>query len=162
MKIIEGDLIELALDGEFDVIAHGCNCYCNMGGGIAATIAYLFPVALIADMKTHVGDSNKLGTYTSANIKSHKCEHEFTIINAYTQDEYTRDKTDVDYKALRSCFKAIKRDFSGKRIGYPLIGAGLAGGDWNLISKIIDEEFEGEDHTLVKYKPIVEKKYIKR
>jgi O-acetyl-ADP-ribose deacetylase (regulator of RNase III) len=39
--------------------------------------------------------------------------------------------------------------FSGKRIGYPKIGAGLAGGDWNIISSIIDKELIGEDHTLV-------------
>jgi len=46
--------------------------------------------------------------------------------------------------------RIIKNDFSGKRIGYPLIGAGLAGGNWRIISKIIDEELNGEDHTLVK------------
>ena len=39
--------------------------------------------------------------------------------------------------------------FSGKRIGYPKIGAGLAGGYWNIISKIIDKELEGENHSLV-------------
>jgi len=30
-----------------------------------------------------------------------------------------------------------------------MIGAGLAGGDWGVISTIIKEELEGEDHTLV-------------
>jgi O-acetyl-ADP-ribose deacetylase (regulator of RNase III) len=34
-------------------------------------------------------------------------------------------------------------------IGYPAIGAGLAGGDWQLISSIIEEELAGEDHTFV-------------
>ena len=33
-----------------------------------------------------------------------------------------------------------------------MIGGGLAGGDWNIISAIINEELAGEDHTLVKYK----------
>ena len=32
-------------------------------------------------------------------------------------------------------------------------GAGLAGGDWDTISSIINEELEGEDHTLVVFKP---------
>ncbi len=45
----------------------------------------------------------------------------------------------------------VKLHFSGRRIGYPLIGAGLAKGNWKLISQIIDEELEGEDHTLVEY-----------
>ena len=47
--------------------------------------------------------------------------------------------------------KIVKHHFSGKRIGYPLIGAGLAGGDWGAISAIIDEELAGEDHTLVEF-----------
>jgi O-acetyl-ADP-ribose deacetylase (regulator of RNase III) len=45
----------------------------------------------------------------------------------------------------------VKAKFSGKRIGYPKIGAGLAKGDWNKISKIIDEELAGEEHTLVEF-----------
>ena len=48
--------------------------------------------------------------------------------------------------------RKIKQDFSGKRIGYSMIGAGLAGGDWNIISVVINEELAGEDHTLVTYK----------
>ena len=48
--------------------------------------------------------------------------------------------------------KRICNDFKGKKIGYPKIGAGLAGGDWDLISHIIHEELAGEDHTLVKNK----------
>jgi len=32
---IEGDLIKLAKQGEFDVITHGCNCHNIMGAGIA-------------------------------------------------------------------------------------------------------------------------------
>ena len=43
----------------------------------------------------------------------------------------------------------MKAEFSGLRIGYPLIGAGLAGGDWGIIEKTISEELEGEDHSLV-------------
>ncbi len=49
--------------------------------------------------------------------------------------------------------KQIKRDFSGKRIGFPKIGAGLAGGDWERIAEIIKTELAGEDLTLVEYKP---------
>jgi O-acetyl-ADP-ribose deacetylase (regulator of RNase III) len=31
MKVIKGDLIQLAKDGKFDLIVHGCNCFCTMG-----------------------------------------------------------------------------------------------------------------------------------
>jgi len=38
MKIVNGDLIKMALAGEFDVIVHGSNCFCNFGAGIAKQI----------------------------------------------------------------------------------------------------------------------------
>jgi hypothetical protein len=45
----------------------------------------------------------------------------------------------------------VATQFPGKRIGYPKIGAGLAKGDWSVISAIIDEELVGQDHTLVEF-----------
>lgn len=151
MKIIKGDLIKLALDGKFDVIVHGCNCFCVMGLGIAKTMKETFPEAYQADLSTRKGDKSKLGSYTSATVK---CQNNpITIVNAYTQFNYRGRGVRVDYEAMRSVFAAIQKDFSGLRIGYPLIGAGLAGGDWAVIAEIIEDELEGEDHTLVEYVP---------
>jgi O-acetyl-ADP-ribose deacetylase (regulator of RNase III) len=39
---IHGDLIVLAKQGKFDAIAHGCNCFCTMGAGIAPQMAAAF------------------------------------------------------------------------------------------------------------------------
>ena len=78
----------------------------------------------------------------------------FTVVNAYTQYDWKGKGTLlVDYGAIRSVFQQIKQEFSGLKIGYPLIGAGLAGGDWQIISAMIDEALEGEDHTLVEFVP---------
>jgi hypothetical protein len=49
--------------------------------------------------------------------------------------------------------RKIKNIFNGLRIGLPKIGAGLAGGDWKLISGIIEEELNGEDVTIVNFVP---------
>jgi len=68
----------------------------------------------------------------------------------YTQFDTQVNKVNIDYQALRSCFALIKKAYSGQIIAYPMIGAGLAGGDWNKISSIIDDELKGESHTLVK------------
>ena len=46
----------------------------------------------------------------------------------------------------------IKKRYSGRRIGLPMIGAGLAGGDWSRISEIIEDELGDEDVTIVKFK----------
>lgn len=151
MKVIQGDLLKLAQEGKFDVIVHGCNCFHTMGGGIARQVKDLYPKAYEADLQTPYGSKDKLGKTSGCVITKGRG---FVIVNAYTQYAFgTKDGPAVDYDAVRSCFKIIKNQYSGFKIGYPLIGAGLGGGDWKVISKIIDEELQGEDHTLVEYKP---------
>lgn len=143
MKVIEGDLVEFARNGRFDVIVHGCNCFCTMGAGVAKAIAAAFPEALAVDRATPKGDRAKLGTNSVA-----ACDR-VTIVNAYTQFDWRGRGRKVDYDAVRSCFAEVSRRFPDARIGYPKIGAGLAGGDWDVIAGIIDEELAGREHTLV-------------
>lgn len=128
MKTIEGDLIKLAKKNQFDVIIHGCNYMHAMNAGVAEQIKYHFPSAYKADLKTKGADKTKLGTcsYTVENING----RELHIINAYTQYDYEGDGTLIDYDALRSCMKWVKQNYSGKKIGIPKIGTGLAQGDW--------------------------------
>lgn len=157
MKIVRGDLLALAQRGEFDVIVHGCNCFNTMGAGIAKSIRRLWPAAYEADCATEKGSAEKLGTYTSATVVNDENPHRLTIVNAYTQHHWTGKEVLVDYDALRDVFRKIKLDFTGTRIAYPKIGAGLAGGDWERIKTIIDNELQGENHTLVVFDPNVNK-----
>ena len=146
-RTLEGNLIELATANQFDAIIHGCNCLCQMGKGIALTIKNTWPEAYEADLRTIKGNRNKLGSYSSAWTGS------FYIINAYTQYAYN-DPTGqqlADLNAIRMAMRAIKQDFSGLKLAYPLIGAGLAGGDWREIYPIILQELQGEDHTLISF-----------
>ena len=152
MKIIEGDLLALAREGVFDVIVHGANCQCTMGAGIAKGIKAQFPGAYEADLKTTAGDRGKLGTVSWAEVVLESGES-LVVVNAYTQFHWRGRGVKVDYAAVRSAMRAVRTRFAGSRIGYPRIGAGLAGGDWSVIAAIIDEELAGEDHTLVEYAP---------
>ncbi|MBU0969492.1 MAG: macro domain-containing protein [Proteobacteria bacterium] len=149
MKTIKGDLIQLALSGKFEVIIHGCNCFCSMDAGIARQIRETFPLAYQADCKTVSGDIKKLGAYSQATLQVQ--QKPLTIINGYTQFQYAGSMILADYSAIDCLFARIKTDFSGKAIGYPKIGAGLGGGDWKKISGIINGRLEGENHTLVEY-----------
>ena len=149
MRQVKGDLIQLALAGEFDVIVHGCNCHCQMGRGIALSIKQQLPEAYIADCQTLKSDPSKLGTISLAEVI--RGEKRFFVVNAYTQFDWAGDGVKVDYDAIRSTMQAIKHQFSGKRIAYPKIGAGLARGDWNIIYPIICEELAGEHHTYVEF-----------
>lgn len=156
MKEIDGDLIELAKDGLFDVIAHGANCFNTMGAGIAPQIKNAFPDAWYADQRTTRGDMMKLGCYTHADVEIND-RGWLTVINAYTQYKYGRNHEDgdekpIDYHALRLAMRKINNKYKGKSIGLPKIGAGLAGGNWEKIKKIISEELKDMDVTIVNYK----------
>jgi O-acetyl-ADP-ribose deacetylase (regulator of RNase III) len=151
MKTIEGDLIKFALAGQFDVIIHGCNCFCTMGAGIAKSIKSEFPEAFEADLRTEKGSKQKLGSYSQATVTRNG--KSLTIINAYTQFHWSGQGFIADYDAIRRVFSQLKAEFGDSRIGYPMIGAGLAGGDWAVISQIIDSELSGSNHTLVKFVP---------
>ena len=151
MNVVHGDLLKLALDGEFDVIVHGCNCFCTMGAGIAKGVKALFPEAYEADLATKKGDKSKLGTITAAEVM--RDQRKIVVVNAYTQYRYGGRGVLADYDAIRETFRLVKLHYAGLRIGYPQIGAGLARGDWSRIARIITEELQGENHTLVVYAP---------
>ena len=150
MKHMTGDLISLAETGVFNVIVHGCNCFCTMGSGIAKQIRARYSAAYEADLATVKSDATKLGRYTYAYVMG-KEGHQFYIINGYTQFHYGKGGPHVNYTAVRAVFRDIGINFCHGSIGFPLIGAGLGGGDWTEISKIIDEELGGRscDYTLV-------------
>lgn len=151
MKTISGDLIKLALAGEFDVIVHGCNCFHAMGAGIARAISAQFPEAFDADKATEYGASSKPGTISSAQII--RGDARFTVVNAYTQFQWRGQGQKADYEAIQSCFERIADRFPTARIGYPMIGAGLAGGDWSIIEASISKALSGLNHTLVVFDP---------
>jgi len=72
---IQGNLITLAQAGQFEVIAHGCNCQANMGAGIALQIARHFPKATLIDEPDAKPGTICAVTYANG----------LTIVNAYTQ-----------------------------------------------------------------------------
>lgn len=171
-KEIEGNLITLAKSGVFDVISHGCNCMCNMKSGIAPQMAAAFKVDDPAFYKLEHpstrGDINKLGQIennpvliTQKGLLLRKwVAYErpegsvlLHVVNSYTQYIPSRELKPLDYEALTLCMRKINHRFNGQHIGLPLIGAGLAGGDWNRILPIIQTELKDCDITIVHYKP---------
>jgi O-acetyl-ADP-ribose deacetylase (regulator of RNase III) len=159
MKIVDGDLLEMAHQGAFDVIVHGCNCFCIMGAGIAAKIKHLWPNVYVADTKTKTGDKSKLGTFTSAIVDDVNCM-KFTIINAYTQYDLSRYGRDVfEYDAFQKILNQLANDplLKSASFGFPMIGTGLAGGCKERIVEMLEDfskkiESTGGTVTLVDFK----------
>lgn len=153
INIIKGNLIELAKKGEFDVIAHGCNAFCNFGAGIAYTIKNEFPAAFHADLLTKYGDYKKLGNYSEAIISNF--EKPFFVLNCYTQYSPGIPSPGLsillDYEALTLCLRKINYNFPNVKIGLPWIGCGLAKGNKDKVKKIIEESIFDSNVTIVEF-----------
>ena len=112
---IKGDLIKLALNKKFDVIAHGCNCFCVMGAGIAQQMAKTFGCNKFdLEHLNYQGDINKLGNIEAVLI------NDLYVVNAYTQYGFGRNYANskilsVDYEALTLCMRKINTIFKKLR-----------------------------------------------
>ena len=169
---IHGDLIQIAHQFKFDVITHGCNCHCTMGAGIAPQMAKAFGCNTFK-MEGHEykGDINKLGTIDYELLhfsawdqrfqrypdEGDEILHKMYVVNSYSQYNYGANHADgvarpLDYEALTLCLRKINKIFSGKKIGLPLIGCGLAGGDESIVKPLIRRELGDCDVTLVLFK----------
>lgn len=141
LKQREGDLVKLFLAGEFDMIVHGCNAQRVMGSGIAKQIkaqCFWGVQPYFEAEYLHLGDVI-LGQNQGR-----------IVANAITQVRYGGFGKLVSYDAIDECFTQIATDFSRYlRIGIPMIGAGLGGGNWEIIRTIIDERINNHDVTLV-------------
>lgn len=171
-KEVQGDLITLAKQGEFDVIAHGCNCFCTMGAGIAPQMAEAFGCDEYPwEAEEFIGDMNKLGcieagylTWNGGELRKSTPNDLYTgdvhiiVVNAYTQYSLGRNHQNgklapLDYQALTLCMRKLNHAFKGKHIGLPQIGCGLAGGDWDRVKDIIQSELIDCEVTVVIYEP---------
>jgi O-acetyl-ADP-ribose deacetylase (regulator of RNase III) len=171
---VNGDLIEKALSGEFDVIAHGCNCFCTQKSGIAKRMVEVFRTdKFYKEGSNWKGNVDKMGNIVAEDRYVHEGKvvsfkeagHPFTplyndakkliVVNCYTQFGFGKfqatGQPDLDYEALTLCLRKIASKYIGKHIGLPKIGAGLAGGDWERIKTIIQETLKDCKVTVVIY-----------
>lgn len=147
----KGNLLDMAVNGDFDIIVHGCNCFNTMGSGIALQIKNRFNAAWKADDATEPGDYNKLGNYSYAVIPNSRGI--FVIVNAYTQVQFGGNKDHFEYESFAVILKKLAYSYSDSRFGFPYIGMGLAGGDASRIISMLEDFSNKVDGTvtLVEY-----------
>lgn len=155
LKHTQGNLLDLAEAGEFDVVVQGCNCFNTMGGGIAREIRERYPVVASVDMETVRGDYKKLGTWTECAVVAPN--YAFEVINAYTQYNMSQGTDVFEYTAFELILQKLIHSYGDKRIGLPYIGMGLAGGDKETILGMIEAfaygvKSKGGTVTLVEFK----------
>ena len=127
-----------------DILIHGANCFHKMGAGVARSVKRFYPGAYEADKLTQWGCRKKLGDFSFYSGKHfYYPDQNIIVINLYTQYEYGTDKQNLDYTALKEGLEKVEFVFRGHSFAMPKIGAGLGGGDWATIKKIIEETFTG-------------------
>lgn len=133
------------LDTEHKYIIHGCNCFHNMGAGVAAALAKKWPEVAEVDkmFSGPKGDDKKLGDFTHTFVSNGKI-----VFNAYTQWDTGTDIRRLNYEALVKSLEKICEYILWLNhfnlitekivISVPKIGCGLAGGNWSIVSAILD------------------------
>ena len=149
VKYIKGDIVALFLEG--NIIAHGCNCFHTMGSGVAGQLARAYPKILEIDKTTtEYGSRDKLGDISI--VFKHNPTGFSMCYNLYTQYE---PGPNLDYGALVNCMIELNLQAETllfKPVIYiPRIGCGIAGGDWDKVSKLIDMFTPDIDLIVVDY-----------
>ena len=158
VKIVYGDMVESYKNSELDAYAHQTNCFCRMGRGIAPLLAAANQEVRNVDNSTEEGSKGKMGWFSRTNSTPF-------VYNVYGQYHWRKYQVvkgrNTDYQALGDgLFKVmedlhkyqwendIKRQIT---LGIPLIGCGLAGGDWGgVVLPMIEDIFSncGVDVTV--------------
>ena len=117
-------------------IAHCVNAQGVMKSGVAKAIRDRYPKSFDDYRETFLETGLSLGKVICSNNSPHN------ILHIVGQKYYGYDSTTyVDYVALRQVFKIINKRIATISVAMPLIGCGLAGGDWQIVSAMIEEEF---------------------
>lgn len=122
-----------------DVIAHGVNCKGAMGSGVALALLKRWSAVREQYMVKHQSEGWRLGDIQFVEVSGGK-----VVANCATQKSYLpRGKLHADYEAIQKVMDqlAFYCAYNNKTLAIPKIGAGLAGGDWKIIKKIINSSF---------------------
>ena len=152
-----GDIFE---QKDLDYIAHQCNCFHCMGGGIAYQVAKRFPNVRQADIDlTLYANKLKMGTNLVVGVTSNDPNNKLKgIINMYSQYEPGCFNSEEEYnerlEAIENCLIDIKthfKDDSNITIGFPyLIGCGISGLNEEDVMKIFNKVFDANSNSNIK------------
>lgn len=133
MNLIKGDLLSV----DRGIIVHGCNSCGYFNAGVAKAIREKYPQAY-QDYMYHY----RRGNANLGNIIMTKISDDLYIVSGITQNEFGRipQRCYVSYEAIEQVFSQVNNTAIALNlsVNFPMIGAGLGGGDWNSIRNIID------------------------
>lgn len=154
-QTVKGDLLAVS----HGVIIHGCNDKGVMGSGVAAGVKNRFPGAFNIYRQAFDAGELEIGTCTF-----HQERLNLWIVNAVTQTLGTPNP--LSYVGLKECFNqtlafmvALEQargiPYGTLPLLFPKIGAARGGGDWNMISAIIEDALTAYETVFHKARPAV-------
>ncbi|KIN27490.1 macro domain-containing protein [Bacillus subtilis] len=155
IKIVKGNI----LDASEDIIVQQVNCKGVMGAGLAKAILNKYPNVKKEyqsfrnfNLNKGLTDKDLLGLVNYVRVSDVK-----VIANIFGQvnikknrfDNTVYTKTDALTRGLKEVKELSKQLNNSVAIPYG-IGCGLAGGDWNIISELIESIFSDYKVTIYK------------
>lgn len=156
--IVDGDIFESGAD----IIAHQVNCQGVMGSGVAKQVRDKFQnVFRQYKSECEARGNSMLGECLMVWTEENDSPR-VLIANLFGQDQFGYDgKCYTNYSALRTALSTLRvvaqSDLipfwhNNPKIAIPyLMGCHRGGGDWEIVSKMIEEELAGCDVTYYRY-----------
>ena len=143
IKIIDGDLF----DSKANIIGHCCNNHGAFKSGVAKEVRERYPHVYSSYYNDYQNGLLQLGYVNFTTAKQDQ-----VIANMIAQDGYGYDgKQYINYDSFQKCLNEIMNfayhTYDIKPvIAFPYhVGCCRAGGDWNVVYKMIEDTFEDFD-----------------
>lgn len=147
LKIIKGDIFE----SNADAILHQVNCQGVMGSGVAKQVREKYP-NVYQSYKRACDKLGSNGVFGKIQVCAINPEKTRFVVNLFSQLNYGYSGCYTDYEKLKECLKKVNERFSGRSVAIPyLMGCHRGGGNWEVVSKIIEETLIDCNVTLYQY-----------
>lgn len=118
------------------IIIHQVNCKGVMGAGFAKQVKDKYP-----QLFKNYRERCMMFDYTELLGTNYYYEDEnIIIVNMFSQNNYGTEARQTNYEAMATCLDKIRKMYPTQTIVAPYrIGCGLGGGDWNIVSKLLEK-----------------------
>lgn len=132
-----------------DIIAHQVNCQGVMGAGLAKQIKTKYPIVYQEYLQLYKRQRpvELLGQCLAVPVNN----SDIFVANLFGQLSYGKGTRQTDYEALEKSLKQLKEFMVTSNLHSLALphnlGCGLAGGDWNIVRKMIEKIFNDNSIT---------------
>lgn len=150
IKIVKGNALRPIVESDTRVIAHVVNNHGRWGAGFSGNLSRKWPVveSYYRNKSRWEKSEFKLGNVQW--VYPDFDDETIVVVNMIAQNgiREKNNKVPIRYGALETCLEKLDR--GAKAIGpstvhMPMIGAGLAGGDWNKIYSMVKKTMVSQD-----------------